>query len=433
MLNKNQSHKRNSWKYAVVIPALIGFVFLFQVKVIAQEKSSLNKNEIIQTHEGADVTFDSKETDKSLKTIKNVFKEEKIVTNISKIKRNSDGDIIGIYIQMKSEDGRKKELLINQNSPIDRIMVYTIRLENGLYDFGIKHLNKKEVAAIRAEIHRKRESAYNSKNDESSYVFDKISSDKELESNAKDLKKEFNIDFKVLNIKRNEAGEIIIIKLAFDDNKGNKGTTEQNRTIPIRPIFFKIEKLKDGKTKMGFYDNPDMVQKEFDAFNEAKITTIESIPNDALIYVDTERFVKEELNELDPKGLEKIEILKDAESLKKYGAKDKGVVYVITTNWTLREQNIAYRQQASPTIFTIENGNEVVIIDKYTMKIPRYPSVVFTDSSPVLVFNDADQKNPRYTLEKIDLRKIKTIQLLDVNGKELKQGAPIYKMVISTK
>ena len=171
MLNKNQSHKRNSWKYAVVIPALIGFVFLFQVKVIAQEKSSSNKNEIIQTHEGSDVTFDSKETDKSLKTIKNVFKEENIVTDISKIKRNSDGDIIGIYIQMKSEDGRKKELLINQNSPIDRIMVYTIRLENGLYDFGIKHLNKKEVAAIRAEIHRKSESAYNSKNDKNTYTF----------------------------------------------------------------------------------------------------------------------------------------------------------------------------------------------------------------------------------------------------------------------
>ncbi len=38
MLNKNQSNKRNSWKYAVIIPALVAFVILFQVKVIAQEK-----------------------------------------------------------------------------------------------------------------------------------------------------------------------------------------------------------------------------------------------------------------------------------------------------------------------------------------------------------------------------------------------------------
>jgi hypothetical protein len=38
MLNKNQSKKRNSWKYAVILPALTGFMVLFQVEVVAQEK-----------------------------------------------------------------------------------------------------------------------------------------------------------------------------------------------------------------------------------------------------------------------------------------------------------------------------------------------------------------------------------------------------------
>ncbi len=38
MLNKNQSNKRNSWKYALVFPLLVAFVFFFQVKVVAQEK-----------------------------------------------------------------------------------------------------------------------------------------------------------------------------------------------------------------------------------------------------------------------------------------------------------------------------------------------------------------------------------------------------------
>jgi hypothetical protein len=46
MLNKNQSNKRNSWKYAVVIPALIAFVLLFQIEVIAQEKAEKPKQEI---------------------------------------------------------------------------------------------------------------------------------------------------------------------------------------------------------------------------------------------------------------------------------------------------------------------------------------------------------------------------------------------------
>ena len=40
MLNKNQSHKRNSWKYAAVLPILGAFLFLFQVKVVAQEKTT---------------------------------------------------------------------------------------------------------------------------------------------------------------------------------------------------------------------------------------------------------------------------------------------------------------------------------------------------------------------------------------------------------
>lgn len=40
MLNKNQSKKWNSWKYATVFPALVAFVFLFQIEVVAQENET---------------------------------------------------------------------------------------------------------------------------------------------------------------------------------------------------------------------------------------------------------------------------------------------------------------------------------------------------------------------------------------------------------
>ena len=40
MLNQNQSKKWNSWKYITVFPALVAFVFLFQIKVVAQEKEA---------------------------------------------------------------------------------------------------------------------------------------------------------------------------------------------------------------------------------------------------------------------------------------------------------------------------------------------------------------------------------------------------------
>lgn len=38
MLNQNQSNKKNSWKYFTVLPALVAFMFLFQIETVAQEK-----------------------------------------------------------------------------------------------------------------------------------------------------------------------------------------------------------------------------------------------------------------------------------------------------------------------------------------------------------------------------------------------------------
>jgi Zn-dependent protease with chaperone function len=170
MLNKNQSNKSKSWKYVLILPLLVGFIFLFQIKTIAQELKT-NSNSVIETHDGADITFDATETDKSLKTLKNVFKEEKITTTVSKVKRNAQGEITGIHIKMKSEDGRKKELKINQTNPIDKIFIYTNRMRNGLYDFGIKHVTKEEVASVANQMHIERAELHHELNnqDENEY------------------------------------------------------------------------------------------------------------------------------------------------------------------------------------------------------------------------------------------------------------------------
>ena len=232
MLNKNQSHKRNSWKYALVIPALIGFIFLFQIKVEAQA------------------------------------------------------------VEIKKDNG---EVIIAE------------KIKGGLPIEG-------------------------------SYVFDKISSDSELKNDVVAINAKYDINFKIYNIKRNAKGEIIAIKMSYNDKKGNKGKTEQARDIPIRPIFLKISTDDNGNNSIGFYDNSDMVIKPKDAVNESKITTIETIGDDAIIYVDGEKYTKEDLDYLDPKGLEKIEILKDEKSLLKYGAKDKKEVIIITTNWTTKKE-----------------------------------------------------------------------------------------------
>ena len=55
MLNKNQSKKRNSWKYAFVLPLLGAFLFFFQVKVVAQEKAAPKQENETKT-EAVDLT-----------------------------------------------------------------------------------------------------------------------------------------------------------------------------------------------------------------------------------------------------------------------------------------------------------------------------------------------------------------------------------------
>lgn len=85
------------------------------------------------------------------------------------------------------------------------------------------------------------------------YVTNKYSTDEEMENDATSLMKDYNIDYKFSNIKRNEKDEIIAIKIEFNDNKGHKGEKVINGTDPIKPIHFTVDVDKSGKEKIGFY------------------------------------------------------------------------------------------------------------------------------------------------------------------------------------
>ena len=423
MLNKNQSQKRNSWKYAIVIPALIGFVFLFQIKTEAKEKfNSENRTTRLEKLSVTEKIWTKNTTDNQFRADVEIMAASNIIFDFTNILRNSKNEITSITISFSDELGNNSSNTFTNQNGIKPI--HFIRdINNGKGQIG--YLGDNDIQIVK-QIQEETVTF------STTLVFDKISSDNELKSDAEQLKKDHDIKLTFSNLKRNDKGEILSIKISFDDNKGNKGKVEQSRTIPIRPIFFKASKLKDGKNVIGFYDNSDMETKPTDPVNENKIVTIESIKEDALIYVDGDRYDKESLNELDPKGLDKIEVLKDTESLQKYGAKDKGVVYVITTKWTTREHNIAVKQEQSPNIITLINGDEVVVFDKNNLKIVGYPAVSFSEKSPILVLDGVQQKNPRLTLEQMNITKIKTIKVLNEKDQEV-EGTPIYKILITTK
>lgn len=69
MLNKNQSNKRNSWKYAMILPALVAFMFLFQVEVVAQEKVQKGTAKIQTSSPVTTAVVVQQDSIKKLKTI----------------------------------------------------------------------------------------------------------------------------------------------------------------------------------------------------------------------------------------------------------------------------------------------------------------------------------------------------------------------------
>jgi Zn-dependent protease with chaperone function len=126
MLNTNQSHKRKSWKYTLVVPALIGFVFLFQIKTIAQEKESeAEVARSLQHREEVRLVIDKNSSEDDLKREAKRLKEEHGVTlKCSKIKRNSNGEITGIKVEFKDKNGNKGVSHVDGKEPIAPIHFY---------------------------------------------------------------------------------------------------------------------------------------------------------------------------------------------------------------------------------------------------------------------------------------------------------------------
>jgi hypothetical protein len=124
MLNKNQSNKRNSWKYAVVIPALIAFVLLFQIQVVAQEK-------LIQLSDGSSISTSTREVtemywtknspDKEFKDDIEALKNSDITMSFSDIKRNKKKEIIEITISYEDRIGNKDSKTFSKKNGIDPI------------------------------------------------------------------------------------------------------------------------------------------------------------------------------------------------------------------------------------------------------------------------------------------------------------------------
>ena len=167
MLNKNQSHRNNLWKFAVVIPALIAFVFLFQVKTIAQEKQEQFEEPIsgVSTSYSSILTKDISNED--IKELEKTFSNENQKLFISNVKRNSKGEIIEIKLVFDSGKPYVQVLERKSSDPISEIKIYvdTDKNNNTICGFVENDLTATEAIVVE-------DSAEESKSDEKYWSMD---------------------------------------------------------------------------------------------------------------------------------------------------------------------------------------------------------------------------------------------------------------------
>ncbi len=138
MLNTNQSNKKNALKYAIVIPVLVAFIMLFQVKVIAKERFSNATHEIKQVKADQKYVIQSSSSDSELKGYSEQFKKEyKIDLNIKGIKRNADQEITAINITLNDNKGKKANHKIDGDEAIEPIYINISKGKNDTFSFAI--------------------------------------------------------------------------------------------------------------------------------------------------------------------------------------------------------------------------------------------------------------------------------------------------------
>jgi hypothetical protein len=124
MLNTNQSNKRNLWKYSLILPVIIAFVLLFQIKVVAQEKEvKINNIKSVEftpsnnkiNSDVKDLTYiiDKITNDKEIKELMIDLKNQfEITLSYSNLVRNNKDEITSIqldYIDSKGNKGTTKQ------------------------------------------------------------------------------------------------------------------------------------------------------------------------------------------------------------------------------------------------------------------------------------------------------------------------------------
>nr|WP_315144065.1 M56 family metallopeptidase [uncultured Flavobacterium sp.] len=284
MLNKNQSKKWNSWKYVLILPALIAFVLIFQIKVLAQEKTVTHTTTSKSTTEDIILVIDKNTTDAKLKQEAQLLKDlHGINLKVSKVKRNANQEITGIKIQFDDNQGKKGTSQFSGDKPIEPITFSKSTDKNGNTSIGLFTGKNKPNAKINKRM------VINSSDDEESNFAFSFSGD------------------------------------------------EDDLTPPDAPSVPDVEDAIDAP------DVPDAPNAPKVQIQKRVIVTRSKNGEKPIVYINGKKVdvTMEELNsKLDPNSIERMDVYKGDISIEKYGDDGKNGVIAITTKDGRTEVNV---------------------------------------------------------------------------------------------
>ncbi|SHH56439.1 M56 family metallopeptidase [Flavobacterium defluvii] len=232
MLNKNQSKRRNSWKYYVVIPALAAFVLLFQIKVVAKEKQQTLK-EIPEKIKSVDVYKVKKSsTDAELEKIKeNLKKYHNVDFEVSDVKRNSDNNLTSIKVNIKNGKQQTQSIQVGGDKAIKDFGVVVITDEKGNKKIGIQTDDQNDA---KIAVSKKITSVNTNQADNS----EKASDSKTIITKKLTTKTDINVntdsDTSTKNNSNTDTNISTVVTINKDNNTNTKTiTTTKGSTIAI--------------------------------------------------------------------------------------------------------------------------------------------------------------------------------------------------------
>ncbi len=378
MLNKNQSKKRNSWKFCVVVPALVAFVLLFQIETIAHEKPQLVT--VKSNTEGIDVfqitkTTTDEEFNQKVKTLKENFD---ITASFSDLERNSKNELIAIKVELKKGNEIARQMAVEGNNAIKAFAIVISTLENGKLTVDFK---TDETAITNDNIKALNNSAL--AGEKEIFINGEKATEEELNNlDSKEIesmdvsKKSGKATIKIITKHLTKPLKISDKEVYINGVKSNQKEVSDLDQNTIESVDVNTKGNTIGITTK-------TVTNGNDSKTTTNVVTISGQQEKPIVYINGKLTTPDfDMNDIDPNKISSMNVLKGQKATEKYGSDGKnGVIEITTKTPTDKDGNEKRVYRGHPTIKSTSEISTTIKSDGKAKQLIIVDGVIVTDKS----------------------------------------------------